>query len=105
MSSTTVDTITLTSGSSTYFTGGYTIGSGITSSTITLTPTPSVGTISFPDIQTSLFFPTEWVDSFPDWNRVEDMCKQYPGLKIAFENFKTFYCMVKDDYDNPKDET
>ena len=104
MSTNTVDTITLTSSSSTYYTpSGYTIGTG--ASTVTFSPTPTVSTISFPDIQTSLFFPTEWVDSFPEWNRIEDMCNQYPGLKIAFDNFKTFYCMVKDDYDNPKDET
>jgi hypothetical protein len=48
--------------------------------------------------------PEEWVDTFPAWSRVEDMCKQYPGLKVAFENFKTVYQLVKDDYDNPKDE-
>ncbi len=29
------------------------------------------------------------------------MCEKYPGLKIAFENFRMFYEMVKDDYDNP----
>ena len=49
----------------------------------------------------SFNLPQEWVDCFPDWHRVEDMCKEYPGLKIAFENFKVFYEMVKDDYDNP----
>jgi hypothetical protein len=46
----------------------------------------------------------EWVDSFPDWNRVQDMCKKYPGLEIALRNFKTVYTLVKDDYDNPKDK-
>ncbi len=46
----------------------------------------------------------EWVDSFPDWDRVQDMCKKYPGLEIALRNFKTVYTLVKDDYDNPKDE-
>ncbi len=46
----------------------------------------------------------EWVDSFPDWQRVQDMCKKYPGLEIALRNFQTIYTLVKDDYDNPKDE-
>ena len=46
----------------------------------------------------------EWVDAFPDWQRVQDMCKKYPGLEIALRNFKTVYTLVKDDYDNPKDE-
>lgn len=47
----------------------------------------------------------EWVDSFPDWQRVQDMCKKYPGLEIALRNFQTVYTLVKDDYDNPKDES
>lgn len=46
----------------------------------------------------------EWVDAFPDWQRIQDMCKKYPGLEIALRNFKTVYTLVKDDYDNPKDE-
>jgi hypothetical protein len=46
----------------------------------------------------------EFVDSFPDWQRVQDMCKQYPGLEIALRNFRTVYTLVKDDYDNPKDK-
>ena len=45
--------------------------------------------------------PQPWLDSFPDWDRVQNMCKEYPGLEIAFRNFKTFYELVKDDYDNP----
>jgi alpha-tubulin suppressor-like RCC1 family protein len=47
---------------------------------------------------------TEWSDSFPDWHRVQDMCKEYPGLEIALRNFQTIYTLVKDDYDNPKDK-
>ena len=68
----------------------YTVGSGITINDI--------------DINTDQFtfnFPEEWVDSFPEWDRVNDMCKQYPGLEIAFRNFQTVYQLVKDDYDNP----
>ncbi len=85
-------------------------------STITLTPTYTSigsstntfnigsGTVSIDSIDTSSFafnLPKEWVDTFPMWTRVQDMCEKYPGLKIAFENFKVFYEMVKDDYDNP----
>ena len=43
----------------------------------------------------------EFVDSFPVWERVQDMCKKYPGLEIALRNFETVYKLVKDDYDNP----
>jgi len=46
----------------------------------------------------------EFVDCMPDINRIENMCKEYPGLAIAFEKFKTTYNIVKDDYDNPKDK-
>ena len=68
----------------------YTVGSGITINDI--------------DINTDQFtfnFPEEWVDSFPEWDRVKDMCEKYPGLEIAFRNFQTVYQLVKDDYDNP----
>jgi hypothetical protein len=44
---------------------------------------------------------TEWVDTFPDFDRVKDMCLKYPGLEIALRNFETIYKLVKDDYDNP----
>jgi hypothetical protein len=47
---------------------------------------------------------TEWVDSFPAWSRVEKMCDEYPGLKIAFEKFKTTYNLVKDDFDLPPEK-
>jgi hypothetical protein len=46
----------------------------------------------------------EWIDSFPAWDRIQNMCEEYPGLKIAFEKFKTTYKLVKDDYDTPKDK-
>lgn len=46
----------------------------------------------------------EWVNGFPDWDRIQSMCETYPGLKIAFEKFKTTYHLVKDDYDTPKDQ-
>ena len=48
--------------------------------------------------------PEEFVDCFPEWARIEQMCKEYPGLKIAFEKFKTTYHLVKDHYDTPKDQ-
>ena len=72
------------------------------------------GTISFPsltttqistlNVDTSAFtfnIPEEWIGTFPDWSKVEDMCKKYPALEIALRNFKTVYQLVKDDYDNP----
>ena len=72
--------------------GTYTIGSG---------------TVSLNDVNTSTFTwkaPEEFVDAFPDYDRVQKMCNQYPGLKIAYEKFVTTYNIVKDDYDHPKDK-
>ena len=81
-------------------------------STITLSPPSSTSfnigsispVISTVPIDTSTFswnLPEEWVGTFPEWDRVEDMCKKYPALEIALRNFKTVYQLVKDDYDNP----
>ena len=97
------DTITVTGAGSGYFnvgagavgtSGGYTTitNGGTISDTITLDP--------------SIFSwnNEEWVDAFPQWARIQDMCDRYPGLKIAFEKFKTTYKLVKDDYDNPNDK-
>jgi len=84
--STAMGTYTISTGASSTFT------TGAGSSTFTIDPT----TFSWND--------EEWVNAFPQWARIEDMCKQYPGLKIAFEKFKTTYKLVKDDYDTPKDK-
>jgi hypothetical protein len=70
----------------------------------TYTSINGISTINTVSIDTSSFtfnLPKEWVDCFPDWDRVEDMRKKYPGLAIAFRNFQTVYQLVKDDYDNP----
>lgn len=47
---------------------------------------------------TFVFDRTEWKDCFPDFNTVEKMCEEYPGLAKAFENFKTVYKMVEQDW-------
>ena len=71
-------------------------------SPITLTgSTIDTITINSMDNNYTFNFPQEWQDSFPGWHRVQDMCDKYPGLKVAFDNFKVFYEMIKDDYDNP----
>jgi len=64
------------------------------------------GTYTIGDINASTFSwkNEEFVDCMPDINRIEKMCKEYPGLAIAFDKFKTTYNIVKDDYDNPKDK-
>ena len=77
----------------------YTSGAGATVGGIT-----SIGTFTSYDSNYSIQLPEEWVNCFPDFNRIENMCKEYPGLAIAFEKFKTTYKLVKDHYDTPEDQ-
>ena len=88
------DTITITTPSSwseqnyTYSTTGA-VGSSVTLGNIE----PSVFTWKLPE---------EWVDSFPDYDKVREMCDQYPAFKIAFDKFKQMYDLVEDDYEAKK---
>lgn len=80
-----------------------TIGSGLSSGVISGLTTSQICSLSISDIP-GIFTKCEWEDTFPDWTRVQCMMSEYPGLKIAFEKFKTTYYLVKDDYDTPKDQ-
>jgi hypothetical protein len=61
----------------------------------------SIGTITLTDSLSNVNWTvTEWENCFPDFNKVNEMCETYPGLKIAYEKFKTVYKLVKDDYDS-----
>ena len=110
MSSISTDTITLTSN---YTTGStitidsnynYNYGVGSLSSSVGVMSS-QMNTISSIDISNyKINIPEEWVNTFPDFDRIESMCKEYPGLKIAYDQFKTVYALVKGDYDTPKDQ-
>lgn len=50
------------------------------------------------------FYKDEFDGRFPDYERVQDMCKEYPGLEIAYRKFKEVYKMVKEDYDGKERE-
>ena len=65
--------------------------------------TPSISTIDISSIS-GVFTNAEWESRFPEWDRVQKMCEEYPGLKIAFDKFKTTYKLVKDHYDTPVDK-
>ena len=34
----------------------------------------------------------------PEVAKIEDMCKEYPALEKAYENFKTMYKLVHQDW-------
>lgn len=80
------DIITLTS--TDFTTSSYTTSN---LSTIDLTSIESFSTLYNP----SLEFDGMW----PAYHRVQEMCKEYPGLEIAYRKFKEVYKMVKEDYD------
>lgn len=44
----------------------------------------------------------EFEDHFPEIGKVKEMCEIYPGLKKAYEHFKSVYEMTKDDYEERK---
>jgi hypothetical protein len=99
------DTITLSNTGSNYFynTGAGIGGAGGAGSFTIANGGAMTGTIAI-DPSTFNWKDEEWVNAFPQWARIQEMCEQYPGLKIAFEKFKTTYKLVKDDYDHPKDK-
>ena len=49
-----------------------------------------------------VFEKTIFQDCMPNLADVEQMCKEYPALEKAFENFKTIYKMVEQDYKGKK---
>lgn len=77
-----------------------------TGSTMTISSSGNVGigTISGISAATFQWKTSEFIDAFPDYNKVQKMCEQYPGLRIAYEKFVTTYKLVKDDYDTPEDQ-
>jgi len=94
----TLNTSCIPSSSTITFTGGtggvnYAYGAGATVGGIS-----SIGSINWNISQ------EEFVNCLPDINRIEAMCKEYPGLKIAYEKFVTTYKLVKDHYDTPEDQ-
>jgi len=100
-------TIGNTTGTSFYYTGAG-IG-GISANTITIssggTSSSSSGfTIGGAGTGYEWQMQEEFVNCMPDFNRIQKMCEEYPGLKIAFEKFKTTYKLVKDHYDTPEDQ-
>lgn len=88
-----LDTMTIPTGSNYMYTASPSI-SGLT--------TTSIPSLTINDINpVSFTWGKDFVDKFPEWDRIKSMCDQYPSLEIALRNFETIYQLVKDDYDNP----
>lgn len=82
----------------------YTTASGLTYiNTINTSSISAIGTV---DISTLLnrnwtLNSVDWVDTWPDFNKVKNMRVKYPALDKAMDKVISIYNMVKDDYDNP----
>jgi hypothetical protein len=88
------DTITISN-------GGFTIGgAGIG----TIGPTSNLTISGLDATQFNWDLNEEFVNCLPNFDRVQKMCKEYPGLKIAYDKFVTTYKLVKDHYDTPEDQ-
>jgi len=75
------------------------------SSTISNITTASIDTTAFDDLISldgdltiTINDPVEFLDHMPSVAKVEDMCMDYPALKMAYDNFKTIYSMVHQDW-------
>jgi hypothetical protein len=84
----------------------YTTDSGIVN-TITLSPPASSYTMApgesyWDSIGASFRNMKEFEEIMPTLTKVEEMCRMYPALDKAFENFKAVYNLVKDDYETRK---
>jgi hypothetical protein len=76
---------------------GYTTDiSTITAST--MNPSDFSDLISMDDLSITLNEPIEFEDKMPSVAKVEDMCNDYPALKKAYEQFKSIYAMVHQDW-------
>jgi hypothetical protein len=100
-----VGSITLSGGSnaSTVVLGGSSSNYAF-SNNMSTTGNLSSDTITISNIDFNWAGTTEWVDGFPDWGRVQEMCETYPGLKVAFDRLKVVYDLVKDDFDTPPEK-
>lgn len=67
----------------------------IIGSTITLDDTHWADSITWENI--------EFEDHMPGVAKIEDMCNDYPSLRKAYENFKTIYKMVHQDWQGKQD--
>jgi len=66
-----------------------------------ITITGDSGSINLDNITISK--PVEFEDQMPTVAKIEDMCKDYPGLEKAYETFKTIYKMVHQDWQGRQD--
>jgi hypothetical protein len=96
-------TVTISTDSSDIWSLNNNISTSIDTINISDYTTSSADDITF-DFNNISISPTLWTEALPDVDTVNDMCKQYPALAKAYENFQTVYKLVEQDYKGKKED-
>lgn len=103
---------TITLDSSESLGGGLDFSNTMSDVTFTMDTSPSTNTVSIPGATvggiTGGAYTFDVGDHTFDLNtldedEINEMCKEYPALKIVWQNFKTMYDLVKQDYKGKKE--
>lgn len=91
---------TITIGDKTYTTAGEVMSVTPTFDTSYVSDTGGEFTININEWQNDavVYEDVVFADSMPSVHRVEAMCKEYPALAKAYEQFKLIYKMTEQDY-------
>ena len=92
-------TITL-DGSESSLGGGLDFSNTMSDVTFTMDTSTATSTVSVPGATVGGI--TGGAYTF-DVDEINEMCKEYPALKIVWQNFKTMYDLVKQDYKGKKE--
>lgn len=95
----TIDTSNISSSTmSSWSTDTVTLGSTPTFTISTDSEINSTYTFGGDDITITTHEPVDFIDQLPTLNKIQAMCREYPGLDKAFDNFKITYKMVHQDW-------
>ena len=76
----------------------------ITTSTVNISDVISLDDQITFDYDNIKIVPTLWTETLPDVDTVNAMCNEYPALAKAYENFKTVYKLVEQDYKGKEED-
>ena len=104
---------TITLDSSESLDGGLDFSNTMSDVTYTMDTSTTTNTVSIPGATVggitggAYTFDVGTIESFDlntlDEDEINEMCKEYPALKIVWQNFKTMYDLVKQDYKGKKE--
>lgn len=80
------------------------VGDTIDISSITTTTLDPAYDVNLDWASTITFDRVMFEDDMPDPQEIKRMCEEYPALEKAYENFKTIYTMVQQDWKGKQDD-